>query len=191
MKRSACLHLIMILGLAGAFGVTCSSRWALDPDQEAAYHSCQLYQEVRYLFFEEDARHRVSRLLIDPMIPRSAWNAVIDYKFLASLPDLRELSVSSHFISNRQLNMLSNIEGLQLLDLRGCEGFSEFTLKEFQRKRPDVRILLGQKLRSLYQLPLSERRIAPVINEWTIAGRPPQELPQKAMDAAKGANASP
>lgn len=158
MKRSTCLQVAMIIGIAGACALKCWSRPALDPDQEGVYHACQLFQDLHYLFFDEVGRHRIHRLSIDPSIPWGDWNMVIDYRFLTSLPDLKELSIASHFISNTELNMLSRVRGLELLDIRGCEGFSEFALREFQRKRPEVRILLGGKLKSLYQLPLRERQ---------------------------------
>lgn len=160
MKRSTCWQLVLLICVAGACGLQYRSRSALDPVQEGVYHACQLYQDLHYLFFEEHGHHRITRLFIDPTIPWGDWNMVIDYRFLTSLPDLRELSIASHVISNAELNMLSRVKGLTLLDLRGCEGFSEFTLKELQRKRPDIRILYGKKLTSLDQLPLRERQAA-------------------------------
>ncbi|HVX60137.1 MAG TPA: hypothetical protein VHC19_06045 [Pirellulales bacterium] len=150
----------MVLGVGGLCSLAYQKRAALGPDEEGVYHACELYQQQRYVFFEEDGDRRISRLFVDPGIPWGDWNSVIDYRFLTSLPYLRELSIPSHVLSNRKLIMLTRIEGLELLDLRGCSGFSEFTISEFQRKRRDVRVLLSGKTKSIYQLPLSERNAA-------------------------------
>ncbi len=158
-NRSTCLHVAVVFGVGGLCSLAYQQHGGLDPDQEGAYHACQLYEKQRYLFFEEDGYHRINRLFLDPGIPWGDWNMVIDYRFLASLPHLRELSLPSHPLSNKELIMLTRIEGLKLLDLRGCSGFSEFSIREFRRKRRDVKILLSGKAKSIYQLPLSERKV--------------------------------